>query len=211
MEELKLKRAISYDELMKKRFPTMKFDGQFAKSIGEIVERSGNWIIYGESGHGKTEFCLQLSRYLTGFGKVLYNTCEEGCRMTFRTALSRHPFTPTEKRKFLMVSESIEEVTFRLQKRKSADIIFMDSIQHSFITKREYRKLKEQFPNKLFIWISHAEGKRPIGSLASWVEFDSDVKIRVEFFLAMIKSRYQGNEDFIINQERYEQHYNELS
>ena len=66
------------------------------------------------------------------------------------------------------------------------------------------------FPTKLFIWISHAEGKKPLGTLAAYVEYHADVKIRVEGFKAIIKSRYEGNEDFVINQERAANYWNEL-
>lgn len=208
---MELKRAISHDELINKKFITMNFTGKWAKSFGEIVERSGNWIVYGESGHGKTEFSLQLAQYLTDFGKVLYNTLEEGARLSFQNALRRQKFTPAQKRRFNIVSESVPELKVRLRKQKAAKIVFMDSLQHSLITKKEFLQLKNEFPEVLFIWISHALGKKPLGNFAIWVEFDCDVKIRVEGFLAMFKSRFEGYEDFVINEERYGSYYNAIA
>jgi len=208
---MELKRAISHDELINKKFVTMTFTDKWASSFGEIVDRSGMWIIYGESGHGKTEFALQLAQYLTTFGKVLYDTLEEGARRSFQNALKRQCFGPSERRRFNLVSESIDELRFRLKKQKAAKIVFIDSLQHSQINKKQFLALKNDFPTTLFIWICHAEGKKPVGAFARWVEFDCDVKIRVEGFLAMFKSRFEGFQDLIINQERYDSYYNEIA
>lgn len=207
---MEMKRAISIDELLSKKFKVVQFDGPFAASIGPEVELSGNWIIYATSGHGKTEFSLQLAKYLTQFTKVLYNTMEEGARYSFQKAVRRNQFKPEERRKINVISEPVTVLIERLKKPKSASVIFMDSLQYSFLTKKEYVELKALFPNKLFIWISHADGSKPRGSLAGFVEYDADVKIRVNFFLAMFKSRFEGKEDYIINQERYAEHYNEI-
>lgn len=207
---MELKRAISVDQLEKKKFKTMRFDGAFAQSVGDEVERSGSWIIYGDSGHGKTTFTLMVGKYLTKFGRVAYNTIEEGARLTFQKAIKRQKFTIKEKRKFFILSESIEELKERLRKQKSPDIIIIDSLQYSFLTKREYKALIDEFSTKLFIWISHADGKKPKGNLARDVEYHSDVKIRVEGFKALLKSRYGGTEDFIISKERSATYWNEI-
>lgn len=205
-----LKRAISVDELLSKRFKTMKFSGAWAASLGTMVERSGSWIIYGESGHGKTDFSLQLAKYLTQFGKVAYDTIEEGARLTFQKALNRQELTKQEKRRFIILHESIEELRLRLKRQKSPDFIIIDSLQFSFITKKQYVDLMEEFPKKLFIWISHAEGKKPLGTLAIWVEYHADIKMRVQGFRTLVKSRYEGNEDFIINEELSAKYWNDL-
>lgn len=208
---MELKRVISHDELISKKFVTMSFTDKWALSFGDTVERSGMWCIYGESGHGKTAFALKLAQYLTNFGKVLYNTIEEGARLSFKNSLNRLDFTPAQKRRFGIVSESIDELRTRLKKQKAANIVFIDSLQHSMINKKQFIALKKEFPTTLFIWITHAKGKIPMGNFAVWVEFDCDVKIRVEGFLAMFKSRFEGYQDFIINEERYTSYYNEIA
>ncbi|OAV70486.1 hypothetical protein Barb6_01727 [Bacteroidales bacterium Barb6] len=38
----------------------------------------GAWIVWGNSFSGKTTFVFQRAQYLAGFGKVLFNSCEEG-------------------------------------------------------------------------------------------------------------------------------------
>lgn len=206
-----MKRAISVDQLLKMKFTTMKFSGKFAESFGKEVQRSGSWIIYGDSGHGKTDLAIQLIKYLTAFGKIAYNSIEEGARLTFQNAINRHQFTNREQRKIIILNEEISELSERLKRPKSPDIIIVDSLQFADITKKQYKDLVRQFPNKLFIWISHADGKKPLGALAIYVEYNADIKIRVEGFRALIKSRYEATQDFIINQERSSIYWNEIN
>lgn len=208
---MSLKRAISIDQLTRMKFKTMKFEKEFADAFGEVVDSSGSWIIYGESGHGKTTFCLLLAKYLTNFGRVGYNTLEEGARFSFQKAIERQKFTSLERRRISILSEDVIDVKERLGKQKSPDILIMDSLQFSNITKAEYKKLLRMFPNKLFIWISHAEGKKPLGALAVHVEYNADVKIRVEGFRAIVKSRFGDSQDFIINAEKSAEYWNELT
>lgn len=207
---MKLKRAISVDQLTKKKFKTMRFDGAFAQSVGEVVERSGSWIIYGDSGHGKTSFSLMLAKYLTKFGRVAYNTIEEGARLTFQGAIIRQKITDNQAKNFSILSEGIDELKLRLQKQKSPDFIIIDSLQYTYLTKKQYKELIDEFPTKLFIWISHADGKKPSGKLARDVEYHADVKMRVEGFKVLMKSRYGGIEDFIISKERSSTYWNEI-
>lgn len=205
-----LKRAISIDQLTKKKFKTMRFDGAFEKSIGDVVERSGSWILYGDSGHGKTTFSLMLGKYLTKFGRVAYDTIEEGARLSFQKAIVRQNFTKVQSRKFIILSEGIEELKERLHRQKSPDFIIIDSLQYTFLTKKTYKALIDEFPNKLFIWISHADGKKPKGTLACDVEYHADVKMRIEGFKVIMKSRYGGIEDFTVNKERAATYWNEI-
>ena len=53
---------------------------------------------------------------------------------------------------------------------------------------------------KLFVYVSHEDVKsrRPLGSLARKIEYHSFVKVRVEGYRAMAKSRYGGGEPFDI-------------
>ena len=64
------KRAINAKELLGKSFDVLDFDGAWLGLIGK-PEVKGSWIIWGQSGNGKTRFALQLAKYLARFGKVL--------------------------------------------------------------------------------------------------------------------------------------------
>jgi hypothetical protein len=65
----------------------------------------------------------------------------------------------------------------------------------------DYKKLRDNFRGKLFILVSHAEGKLPEGRVAKNIRFDAMVKIWVEGYMAWPVSRYGGGEPYIIWEE----------
>ena len=58
------------------------------------------------------------------------------------------------------------------------------------LTYATYKALKEKHPNKLLIFVSHAEGMNPEGRAAKKVAYDADVKIFVQGFRAICKGRF---------------------
>lgn len=185
----KIKRAVSVDELLKKKFTELPLEGKFKDLIGS-PERSGSWIIWGLSGMGKTTFNMQLAKHLTKFGKVEYNTLEEGTRKSMQLAVKENRMHECRKGSFKILNKlSIPELKDRLRMHKAAKIVFIDSAQYTFLDKRGYKELQREFPNVLFIWVSHAKGKEPYGALAESIRYDADVKIHVHGFRAYSKSR----------------------
>jgi len=209
LKKPKIKRAVSVDQLLKKKFIDMPFKGKWEKSFG-IPERSGVWIIYGMSGNGKTNFALQLCKYLSLFGKVIYDTLEEGARKSFQIAVRRANMRSAARNFKILNREHLEFLKIRLRAHKSSHIIVIDSIQYSGLKKSEYIELKEEFDDKLFIFISHAEGKNPKGALADFVRYDADVKIRIEGHKAFPTSRYGGNEEFVIWQQGAQDYWGDI-
>lgn len=57
---------------------------------------------------------------------------------------------------------------------------------------REYLAFKERHCNKLLIFVSHADGKRPDGRSATKVMYDAALKIWVEGYKAFSKGRFIG-------------------
>jgi len=186
----------------------MPFEGEWLDSIG-CPEITGSWIIWGNSGNGKTRFALQLCKYLSQFGKVAYNSLEEGISESLRKALQETNMIQAARRFTVLDRESIPDLIDRLDKRKSADIVCIDSLQYSDLNYKEYKSLKERFPQKLFIYISHADGRNPDGRVAKKVKYDSNVKVFVEGFQAQVTSRYGGGVPFIVWREGYERYNSE--
>lgn len=202
------KRALSVADIYKMKFDDMNFTGKWNASFGN-PERSGVWLLWGNSGNGKTSFSLQMAKYLTQFGRVAYNTMEEGASKSFRMALQRENMHHATN--FIVINEDIEDLYDRLQKRKSPNIIINDSYQYLGLTKKEYKQLKADFPEKLFIFISHAEGKQPEGSAAKFVRYDADVKIWVEGYKAFFTSRFGGQQPFVIWEEGAQEYWAEIN
>ena len=193
----KIRRAVSVDQLLKKKFIEMPFEGKWEASFG-IPERSGVWIVWANSGNGKTNFALQVAKYVSNFGRVVFDTLEEGARKSFQIAVKRANMRSVARHFTILNREPLNDLKVRLRKRKSPQIIIIDSLQYSGLTKSEYIALKEEFNDKLFIFISHADGKNPKGSLADFVRYDADIKIRIEGYKAFPTSRYGGNSEFVI-------------
>ena len=179
-------RAYSGKEILNMNFKTVEFDGEFYKLIGK-PELSGTWLIWGGSANGKTRFAIQLAVYLSQFDKVVYNPLEEGITHSLKKAVKKEKAFSNIK---FLNKETLDELRARLQKQKSPRIIITDSLQYTGLKYADYIKLKEEFPKKLFIFISHAEGKEPAGRVAKSVRYDADVKIRIEGFKAFADSRY---------------------
>ena len=73
-------------------------------------------------------------------------------------------------------------------------IIVIDSIQYSGMSYSEYKELRNEFRDVLFILISHAEGRNPADRRASSIRYDASVKIYVEGYKAFITSRYRNGD-----------------
>lgn len=204
-----LKRALSPSEMVAKRMVTMPFEGEWMSHVGQ-PERSGSWIIWGPSGNGKTRYALMLGKYLTQFGRVAYNSLEEGISQSLKRAIMDCGLVGV-RRFILLDKEPITDLILRLQKPKSPDVVFIDSIQYSGLNYRDYRQLRDTNRNKLFIFISHAEGKEPAGRTAKSVRYDANIKIYVEGYRAFAASRYGGGEPFTIWEDGAERIYGTLN
>lgn len=206
----KLKRAISVEQLERMNFEIMEFEGDWKDSFG-TPEKSGAWIIYGKSGHGKTRFTMKLCKYLTKFGTVGYNTIEEGARASMQKAQREVGMKAVKSRFKWLNRETRPELYARLKKRRSPDIIVIDSIQYFDVTRAQFHNMLVDFPNKLFIFISHSEGKEPEGKVAQKVKYHSDLKIHVEGYRAFNIGRMGGRKPFTIWEEGALEYWGEVA
>ncbi len=200
-------RAVSVSQLYKARFKGLDFDGAFFDSFGR-PELTGSWLVWGNSGNGKTRFALQLAKYLCQFGRVAYNSLEEGNSMSLQQAVMDVDFSPVSRRMIFLDKEPIEEMIARLKKRKSPDVMIIDSVQYTGLKYADYVELMSMFRRKLFILISHADGKLPEGRVAKSIRYDANVKVWIEGYMAFPMSRYGGGRPFTIWQEGAAQFFN---
>ena len=202
----------SVDELETTKFDVMDFKGSWLDCLGR-PEKAGVWIIYGESYHGKTNFTVKLAKYLTGFvkNKVLINSLEEGKTESFRLTSLRSDLASVKDKILLGNRVPMARVVERLRKQRSPEVIITDSIQFTDLNKKTYQKLIEDFPKKLFIFISNADGKIPRGALAKHVKNAAMIKIRVEGFKAFPESRFGGGEPYVIHAEKAAVYHAELN
>lgn len=199
-----LKRALSVSDIRSYKPTVLDFEGQWLASFGR-PELTGAWIIWGPSFSGKTRFALQLGKYLAGFVRVAYNSLEEGLSLSMKNAIEDVGMMEVSRSFILLDKEPIHDLRERLRKKKSPRVVIIDSLQYTGITYAEYIELKEEFRNKLFIFVSHADGRDPKGNVAKAVRYDAFVKVSVSGYAAEVMSRFGGGERYVIWQYGYDE------
>lgn len=195
------KRAYSVSNVLAAQFRSLPLEGEWAEALGR-PELGGSWMIYGAPKNGKTSLALKLSKYLCRFGRVAYDSVEEGLSLSMRSALERVEMGEVAGRFILLDKEDVGELTARLAKRQSPEIVVVDSVQFMGMKWSEYKALKERFPHKLFIYVSHVEGGKPEGSVAQKIWRDANVYIRVEGFRGFPVGRYGGGGHIDVSAEK---------
>lgn len=200
-------RAAGVKELLAKKFKSIDFTDEWLASFGEPAHNF-KCIIWGNSGNGKTNLTIKMAKYLTQFGKVAYNSIEEGHSKTMQIAWQRHAMEDVTGKIVLLDREPIPELISRLKKSRAIKFVIIDSVQMAQMTRELYLELVKVARKRVgLIFISHATGKEPTGSVARDIRYDADIKVFVEGFKADVASRYGGNEPFIIWQQGAEEYW----
>lgn len=190
-DTIQLPKALSPRDIERMRIRTIPFEGAFGEAFGN-PSRTGVWIMWGESGSGKTSMALLLAKELTKYGRVAYNSLEQGASLSMKQAIERHELTSLRGSRFVLLSEELDILSERLSRRQSPDFVIIDSLQYTGLDYRAYKRFKALHRNKLIIFVSHAEGIQPDGRTAHKVKYDAEMKIFVEGYRATSKGRYFG-------------------
>ena len=182
-------------ELLNEERVLLPFTGEWERFMGKPEDR-GAWIVWGQSYNGKTRLVLKLAKYLAELGlKVAVLSLEEGDSVSMRRAFAESCMESVNGRLSLWVDMDAEELRAELRKQRSPKVVVIDSIQYLGINYAGYKALRNEFPKKLFIIVSHANEKnQPRGTTAESVKYDAMVKIQVSNFRAKANSRYGGGE-----------------
>lgn len=160
--------------------------------------------VWGDSGHGKSNFNMQFVKSLMPHGKVLYISLEEGFEASMQLMAIRNLDVQEHSGKIEFADHEMtaDELIVKLKKKKSPRFIVVDSIQYWNIKIGKYKELKELFgKKKTLLFISHANGKKPDGYVADKIRYDSTIKVFVEGYVAFVRSRLGGNKPYIIWEE----------
>lgn len=187
-------------KVYKKEFDIYEFQEAWLNSFGQ-PEKNFSSIIFGESGNGKTDFCVKLSKYLSAFGRVLYVSNEEGLSSTIQTVFMRNNMIEVHGKVILAEKARFESIMEYLKGRNRPKILLIDSLDYTRLTAEQYRTLRAAFPRIAIIIVAWSKGKQPKSQAARDIEYMVDVKIFVKDFIAFPRSRYGGNIPFIIWRE----------
>lgn len=190
-------RAYKPSQIVNKKRTIYQFTGNYKECFG-CPESHAKWFITGPSYSGKSFFIFALCSYLTTFGKLDYNSFEEGDSETVSEKIKLHGLLDRENDFRLIPKAPLHLFKQRLQKRMSASFGVIDSVQHAGVRVPEYKDLVDTLcipkKGKSLLFINHWVKN----DLTKFIRHDCDIKIEVIGFVAHIQSRYGGNKPYII-------------
>lgn len=202
-------KTIGLLQLSQKVYDIVQLSDRFKNFIGEI-ESSFDAIIYGDSGNGKSSFTVELMTELVEKIDCVceYVAYEEGQGKTMQDLMiHRNDLLKRLGNKVRLTDHlTYDELHKRMGRKQSPKIWIMDSIQLAMFTDAQVVKLKRDYVNsrkkKIIIYISWSDGLKPKGSVAKAIEYNCNIKMRVQNFVVFPKSRYGGNKPYIIWEEK---------
>lgn len=183
-------RTLSAKQVLTIKFDTILLGGGWDECVGEI-ETTGIWFIWGNSGNGKTSAVVSLCKELSAFGKVLYNSREEGVSLTMQNTLRRYGMGELGSR-FQLANMSLQELDEKISQQRSPKFVVLDSFQFMGLTYKDFRAFCEKHKNKMLIFVSRTRGRQPEGRAAISAMYDASCKIWVEGYKAFSKGRFVG-------------------
>ena len=112
-----MSKVIGISQFLERKFVAYDFDGKWKASFG-YPEKNFKMFVYGESGNGKTSFCVQLAKYMASFTKVLYNSFEEGISKSLQEAIKRENLSEVNGR-IMFGKLGFQELIDRLDKKEA--------------------------------------------------------------------------------------------
>jgi len=204
-----LRRGMTVRNAIEKHRTVFPFEGAWRDAFDQ-PETTGIWFIWGKSGNGKTSFALKLCKELARWKRVAYNSLEEGDSLTFAKALQREGLDGCRNQFLLLPSERMDDLDYRLSQKKSPDVVVIDSFQYTRMNHKEALDFCDRHRDKLIIFISQAEGSKPLGRSAQSLLYDAHQKIRIEGYRAFSLGRYKGaSEYYEIWSERAREYWGE--
>lgn len=200
---MKPRRALTIQNVIDMKRDEIHLTGRWHKALG-TPEVGSVMLVWGGSGQGKTRFSMELTKELTQFGKVAFNSLEMGASK----ALAHHFQDIGLKRNVVIFDRwSLKDMVERMTKKHAPKFLVIDSLQYLInekgkpITQAEYIALREALAGKTLVLISHAEGREPAGRVAKSIRYDADMKVFVRGYKAFCTSRYGGGQPIIIWEE----------
>lgn len=191
-------KTISVKTLLEKKYPSYEFNDEWRDALGN-VETNFKMLIWGASGSGKTTFTTKLCKYLSQFGKVYYNSIEQGEGKSFQDLAVQLNLHECEAGSFMIGDRDNYEDMYEKLKRNRAKFVVIDSAQYLNLTVAQYKLLIKSFPKKAFIIISwEGTAQEPKGEPAKAIKYMVDIKCYVQKGVANCQSRFGATKPYQI-------------
>lgn len=191
-------RTLGVHHILNKQYRALAFDGVWEETFG-LPSDPFTMLIYGYPKNGKTTFCMFFAKYLTRFGKVWYNSIEEGDTKTMQDAFLRAGLQELEEGKFMLGDRYFyADMVEKLARPNSGRFVFIDSRDFINLTTHQFKKLKSLYPRKSFIIVCWEQAGKPAGKFAKDIEFIVDILVHVTQYRAYPSGRFGGGKTFVI-------------
>lgn len=205
-----LRKVLSVTDVTSTKAKHIRFTGEFFDVFGNPQNR-GRWFVWGESGSGKSSFIFQLLKEFARTEKTLLVTNEEErSDEAFQDRFNLFNMHDVKDNLQIIDKESLEDLSERLKRRNSPRVVIIDSVPYMFIYKgltlQHYFDFVDGFPDKLIVFIAHADGKKPASEFEKRVMYDATQKVFVSGYVATNKGRKFGpySKQLIIWKKGYE-------
>lgn len=206
-------KVLGIKQFHQKRYKLLDLKKSKFKGLLGEVPKSFICVIYGFSGNGKTEFCVQLAKELTNFGKVAWLSYEQRHGLDLQKATMRNnmqdatgKFYPIDPVAALPEGHTLlEDLDAYLSKKNSPDFVFIDSVDYTGFTWEDYVFLKNKYGHKKgFFFIAHStKSGRLKKTISEKIVFDGGMGFFAKDFICFPeKNRFGGFEPYIIYEEQ---------
>lgn len=192
------KRIMSINDMFKQKFEIMPLQAPW-NELMQNVPPNLRVMVYGQGKNGKTSFSLQLAKYLTQHGRVLYNFADQGISATTQQLLTD---TGLRDAKNIYISDgrTLPELDEAIKAAKP-QFVFVDLMNNYEVDPRTFENfMKVQHPNTGFILVMEATKGEDFRGEGTWLNI-VDAKIFCKDFVAHNSGRL-GYGEFVIWPER---------
>jgi predicted ATP-dependent serine protease len=193
-----LPRVLGVNYIMNRQYKRLDIDGAWLESFGHLSDPF-RMLVYGLPKNGKTTLIMSFCKYLTRFGKVFYDSIEEGDSSTIQDAYVRAKMDELPDGKFMLGDRFFfADLVEYLKKPNSGRFVVIDSRDYINLTSLQWKKLTVMFPKKSFILICWEAAGKPLGKFAKDIEFMVDVVVHVKNHRAKAVGRFGGGKEYVI-------------
>lgn len=188
-----MSRTLSLRNIYSKKHKCFDFDGVWFDVMGN-PERNGFWLIWGPEKNGKTWAGLLLADYISKREKVLYISGEEGIGKAFTDSCRRANLSAKNGKINFLEYEPLPELCAKLQSKKSARVVIVDNITiyNDELKNGGLRRLKNNFPDVLFIFLAHEDRGEPYTATAKLCRKLASIIIHVQGLACLVSGRCPG-------------------
>lgn len=202
-------KVLGIKQFHQKKFDFLDLSKSKLKDVLGDVPKFFIGVVYGFSGNGKTEFCIQLAKELSFHGKVAWLSYEQRHGSDLQAATIRNKMEERSG-EFLVIDplggvkpgvSLLEDLDKYLNPRSSPKYIFIDSLDYTAFTWEDYVFLKNKYGEKKgIIFIAHSKKNGTVMKrITEQVIFDGGLSVFVSDFIATpIKNRFGGFEPYVV-------------